>query len=221
MTNDSLLILIPLAYLSGSIPFGLIVGKAKGIDPRTSGSGNIGASNLGRLLGPKYFAIVFTLDLLKGALPAIAAGALIGFRTDDRETCLLWIAVAAAAVLGHMFSLFLKFKGGKGVATTAGVFLGIYPYFTFAGLIAITVFIIVFRITRYISVGSIIAALSFPAAYIAIGFGRWPITEAQLPLLCFAILIPLLIIYKHRTNIARLRAGTELRAGTKPSCESK
>jgi glycerol-3-phosphate acyltransferase PlsY len=223
MTNDNLLfILIPLAYLVGSIPFGLIVGKARGIDPRTSGSGNIGATNLGRLLGPKYFAIVFTLDLLKGALPTLAAGAVIGFRTIDRQTCLLWIAVAAAAVLGHVFSLFLKFKGGKGVATTAGVVLGIYPYFTFAGLIAIAVFIIVFRITRYISVGSILAAMSFPAAYISLSsFGRWPMTEAHLPLLCFAILIPLLIIYKHRANIARLRAGTELRAGTKPSCESK
>ncbi len=222
MTGDSLLIiLIPLAYLSGSIPFGLIIGKAKGIDPRTRGSGNIGASNLGRLLGPKYFAIVFTLDLLKGALPTLAAGAVIGFRTDDRQTCLLWIAVAAAAVLGHVFSVFLKFKGGKGVATTAGVILGVYPYFTFAGLIAITIFIIVFRVTRYISVGSILAALSFPAAYIAIGINRWPMTEAQLPLLCFAVLIPLLIIYKHRANIARLRAGTELRAGSKSSCESK
>ena len=208
-------------YLIGSVPFGLIVGKAKGIDPRTSGSGNIGASNLGRLLGPKYFAIVFTLDLLKGTLPTLAAGAVIGFRTIDRQTCLLWIAVAAAAVLGHVFSLFLKFKGGKGVATTAGVVLGIYPYFTFAGLIAIAIFIIVLRTTRYISVGSILASLSFPAAYIAIGINRWPMTEAQLPLLCFAALIPLLIIYKHRANIARLRAGTELRAGTKPSCESK
>jgi glycerol-3-phosphate acyltransferase PlsY len=221
-TNDRLLLLlIPLAYLVGSIPFGLIVGKAKGIDPRTSGSGNIGATNLGRLLGARYFALVFTLDLLKGALPTLAAGAVIGFRIEDRQTCLLWIAVAAAAVLGHVFSLFLKFKGGKGVATTAGVFLGIYPYFTFAGLIAILIFIIVFRITRYISVGSILAASSFPAAYIAIGLGRWPMIDAQLPLLCFAILIPLLIIYKHRGNIARLRAGTELRAGPKPSCESK
>jgi acyl phosphate:glycerol-3-phosphate acyltransferase len=222
VTNDQLLfLLIPLAYLVGSIPFGLLVGKAKGIDPRTSGSGNIGATNLGRLLGAKYFAIVFTLDLLKGALPTLAAGAAIGFRTNDRRTCLLWIAVAAAAVLGHVFSFFLKFKGGKGVATTAGVVLGIFPYFTYAGLIAIVIFIIVFRVTRYISVGSILAALSFPAAYILIGLGRWPMTDAQLPLLGFAILIPLLIIYKHRGNIARLRAGTELRAGAKSSCESK
>ncbi|MGD0540874.1 MAG: glycerol-3-phosphate 1-O-acyltransferase PlsY [Tepidisphaeraceae bacterium] len=222
MTNDGILfILIPLAYVVGSIPFGLIVGKAKGIDPRAGGSGNIGATNLGRLLGARYFALVFTLDLLKGAVPTLAAGAVIGYRIDDRQTCLLWIAVAVAAVLGHVFSLFLKFKGGKGVATTAGVVLGIYPYFTFAGLVAIVVFIIVFRITRYISVGSILAALSFPAAYIAIGLGRWPITDAQLPLLGFSILIPLLIIYKHRGNIARLRAGTELRAGGKSSCASK
>src|ERR1700691_6261496 len=140
ISDQILLMLIPTAYVVGSIPFGLIVGKAKGIDPRTSGSGNIGATNLGRLLGARYFALVFTLDLLKGALPSLAAGAVISFRIEDRQSCLLWIAVAAAAVLGHVFSLFLKLKGGKGVATTAGVFLGIYPYFTFAGLIAILIF---------------------------------------------------------------------------------
>jgi glycerol-3-phosphate acyltransferase PlsY len=214
MTNDQiLLILIPLAYVVGSIPFGLIVGKAKGVDPRAAGSGNIGATNLGRLLGAKFFALVFTLDVLKGALLTYAAGFVIGFHVEDRQTCVLWIAVAAAAVLGHVFSVFLKFKGGKGVATSAGVVLGIYPYLTFAGLIAIAVFVIVLRITRYISVSSIMAALSFPAAYVAIGQGRWPITGEQLPLLCFAILIPVLIIYKHRGNIARLRAGTEPRVG--------
>ncbi len=132
------------------------------------------------------------------------------------------MAVAAAAVLGHVFSLFLKFKGGKGVATSAGVVLGIYPYFTFAGLIAIIIFIIVFRITRYISVSSILAALCFPVAYALIGFRRWPITEAQLPLLCFAIAVPLLILYKHRGNIARLRAGTEPRSQPQiQTCASK
>ncbi|HEX4056454.1 MAG TPA: glycerol-3-phosphate 1-O-acyltransferase PlsY [Tepidisphaeraceae bacterium] len=222
-SDQTLLILIPLAYLIGSIPFGLIVGKAKGIDPRTSGSGNIGATNLGRLLGGKYFALVFSLDLLKGAIPTLAAGLTIGFHVNDRQTCLLWIAVAAAAVLGHVFSLFLKFKGGKGVATSAGVVLGIYPYFTLAGVIAMIIFVIVFRITRYISVSSILAAVSFPAAYAVIGFRRWSITEAQLPLLCFAIVVPLLILYKHRGNIARLRAGTEPRFNpkSKATCASK
>jgi len=224
MTRDQiLLMLIPLAYLCGSIPFGLIVGKARGIDPRTAGSGNIGATNLGRLLGPKFFAVVFILDLLKGALPTLAAGAAIGFHIDDWQTGLLWMFVAAVAVIGHIFSVFLKFKGGKGVATSAGVVLGVFPYFTFAAIAALAVFYLVFRLTRYISVGSMVGASSFPAAYIAIGvgLGRWHISGPQFPLLCFAILFPLLLIFKHRTNIARLRAGTELRYSPKTTCASK
>src|SRR5271156_3533726 len=102
--------LIPIAYLVGSIPFGLIVGLAKGIDPRKSGSGNIGATNLGRLLGGKYFALVFTLDLLKGALPMLAAGYLLHWQAADRIASLLWILIGCAAVLGHLCSLFLKFR---------------------------------------------------------------------------------------------------------------
>jgi len=218
MNRESILIaLIPLAYLVGSIPFGLIVGKAKGIDPRSGGSGNIGATNLGRLLGAKYFALVFTLDLLKGAIPTFAAGAVIGFHVENASTSVLWILVATAALLGHVFSLFLKFKGGKGVATGAGVVLGIFPYFTFATLAAAIVFLIVFRITRFISVSSMIGSASFPLAYLAIGWGRWPISGAQIPFLCFAILFPVLILYKHRGNIARLRAGTESRYSPKSS----
>jgi glycerol-3-phosphate acyltransferase PlsY len=148
------LTLIPIAYLIGSIPFGLIVGLAKGIDPRKAGSGNIGATNLGRLLGGKYFALVFTLDLLKGMLPMIAAGFVIRDQPRDVTSYLIWLAVGLAAILGHMFSILLKFKGGKGVATSAGVMLGLFPYFTIPGLMAIGAFIIVFMITRYVSVGS-------------------------------------------------------------------
>jgi glycerol-3-phosphate acyltransferase PlsY len=223
MTRDQILMaLIPIAYLIGSIPFGLIVGKAKGIDPRTTGSGNIGATNLGRLLGGKFFALVFGLDFVKGALPVAAAGAVIGFHVDDRWTCLLWILVAAAAVVGHVFSIFLKFKGGKGVATSAGVLFGIFPYFTIAGIVAVIVFLIAFRVTRFISVGSILGSSAFPLAYVAIGMiWHWPILGAQLPFLCFAILVPALIVHKHRANIARLRSGTEPRFTRKPSCASK
>ena len=223
MNRDAILLaMVPVAYLIGSIPFGLIVGKAKGIDPRTTGSGNIGATNLGRLLGGKYFALVFTLDFLKGILPGLAAGAVIGFAVWDWRTCLLWIVVAAAAVFGHMFSCFLKFKGGKGVATSAGVLFGIFPYFTLAGVVAVLVFLGVFRATRFISVGSIIGTSAFSVAYVVIGIIRgWPILDAQLPFLCFAILAPTLIIYKHRGNIARLRAGTEPRFVAKSTCESK
>jgi glycerol-3-phosphate acyltransferase PlsY len=210
MTREQILIiLIPLAYLIGSIPFGLVIGKARGIDPRLSGSGNIGASNLGRLLGRKYFFLVLLLDALKGTAPTLAAGAVLNFLIADRLTCLLWMAIGFAAVMGHVYSIFLKFKGGKGVATTAGVALGIFPYYTVGLIAGIITFIIVLRTTRYISISSILSLVAFPLGYIAVGIGRWPILGAQLPLLCFALLSPILITYKHRGNLARLRAGTE------------
>ena len=210
-----LLILIPLAYLIGSIPFGLIVGLAKGVDPRKGGSGNIGATNVARLLGKKWFFVVFTLDMCKSLLPMLIASAIahrIADESRDWTVYLFWLLVGFAAVLGHMFSVFLRFKGGKGVATSAGVMLGLWPYFTGPGLVAIGVFIVVFYIWRYISLGSIIGAATFPIAYLIIGTMRgWPVFESQLPLLIFGVLMALLIIYKHRANIARLRAGTENR----------
>src|SRR5687768_12393642 len=183
------LALIPVAYLLGSVPFGLVVGLAKGIDPRKAGSGNIGATNVGRLLGGRYFALVFTLDLLKGMLPMLAAYA--AFRSEHRALAttdyLLWLGVGMAAILGHVFSAFLRFKGGKGVATSAGVMLGLFPYFTWPGLVAVVVFIVVFLIWRYISLGSMIGAAAFPVAYLIIGLSqRWPVFGDQLPLLIFA-----------------------------------
>ncbi len=205
-------VLIPIAYLIGSVPFGLIVGRAKGIDPRTAGSGNIGATNLGRLLGGKYFALVFALDLLKGMLPMLAASFVL--RGEQRALTttdyLLWLGVGMAAILGHMFSIFLKFKGGKGVATSAGVMLGLYPYFTGPGLVAIGAFVVLVLLTRYISVGSMGGAVIFPIAYVLIGRARgWDVFGSQLPLLIFGVLVAALIVFKHRTNIARLMAGTE------------
>src|SRR3954451_7624896 len=120
MTDRTLLLaLIPIAYLIGSVPFGLVVGLARGVDPRKSGSGNIGATNLGRLLGGRYFALVFTLDLLKGLAPVLAAGAVLHFAPRSALDYLLWLLVGAAAIFGHMFSVFLSFAGGKGVATSA------------------------------------------------------------------------------------------------------
>jgi len=212
MRSAWLPLLIPLAYLIGSVPFGLLIGKSRGIDPRTAGSGNIGATNLGRLLGGKFFALVFTLDLLKSMVPVLAAGAVLHFAPRDAREYLLWLAVGAAAILGHMFSIFLGFKGGKGVATSAGVLLGVFPYYTLPGLICIAVWGLVFQITRYVSLASMIGAAFFPIAYVIVGLARgWPVTGKQWPLLAFAILIPALIVYKHRGNIARLRAGTENR----------
>jgi len=208
-----LLILIPIAYFVGAVPFGLIVGRMRGIDVRTSGSGNIGATNVGRLLGKRYFFLVFFLDLLKSFVPmAIASWVVHRIAEPQRDwrLYLVWLLVGFAAVLGHMFSVFLKFKGGKGVASSAGMMLGLAPYYTLPGLLGIVVFTIVFAITRYISLGSITAACAFPLLYLLLGSAmHWPVFASQWPLLVFAVLIAAMIVYKHRSNIQRLLAGTE------------
>ncbi|HEY7086776.1 MAG TPA: glycerol-3-phosphate 1-O-acyltransferase PlsY [Tepidisphaeraceae bacterium] len=207
-----LLALVPIAYLVGSIPFGLIVGLAKGVDPRKAGSGNIGATNVGRLLGGRFFALVFILDLLKGLLPMLAAGYVLHGHAHAAHEYDLWLLIGFAAIAGHMFSLFLKFKGGKGVATGAGVALGIFPYFTIPAVIGLATFGLVFLISRIVSLASIIAAAVFPIAYVIVGWLMgWDIFGSQLPLLIFAALLCAMIIYRHRSNIARLRAGTENR----------
>lgn len=205
-------LLIPIAYVIGSIPTGLLVGLAKGIDPRRAGSGNIGATNLGRLLGARYFFLVFILDVIKGALPVALAGWILHDEPLNRMHYLLWLLVGFATLLGNLFSLFLKFRGGKGVATSTGLVLGLFPYFTLPGVLAAGVFGFVLKGWGYISLGSIAAAASFPLLYAGIGFWRrWDVLGAQLPLLIFAVVVAALVIWKHRSNIARLRAGTELR----------
>ena len=161
-----------------------------------------------------FFALVFTLDLLKGLAPVLAAGAWIGFAPVDAWTYLCWLLVGLAAIMGHMFSLFLRFKGGKGVATSAGVLLGVFPYFTYPGLAAMAVFTAVFFSRRIVSLASIVAAAAFPLAYLAMALAwNWGPLGAQSPLLVFAFLVGGLIVYRHRGNIARLRAGTEQRVG--------
>ncbi len=209
-----LLCLIPAGYLLGAIPFGLMVGLAKGVDPREAGSGNIGATNVGRLLGGKFFAIVFVLDMLKSLVPMLIAGWVVrhfGAGATTPLTYLLWIGVGVAAVLGHMFSIFLRFKGGKGVSTAAGLLLGIYPYYTLPALAAIVVFIVVFYIWRYVSLAAITAATLFPLLYLAsmILIARAPVFGPTWPLLAAAILIAALILVRHRSNIKRLINGTE------------
>jgi glycerol-3-phosphate acyltransferase PlsY len=208
----NLLILIAAAYVAGSIPFGLLVGWSRGIDVRKVGSGNIGASNVGRLLGKEYFFLVMFLDLLKSLIPMLVASFITKGSSATPQLYVLWLMVGFAAILGHMFSLFLKFKGGKGVATSTGVLLGLWPYYTLPGFVTIAVFIVLFFTTRYISVGSIGSAVTFPIAYVAMALWRhWDPFGGQWPLLVFAVVISALVIFKHRSNIARLRAGTENR----------
>jgi glycerol-3-phosphate acyltransferase PlsY len=209
-------LLLPIAYMLGSVPFGLVVGRLKGIDVTRHGSGNIGATNVGRLLGRKYFFIVFLLDMLKGLLPMLAAMVLLSDAKAHQSGQLstnqniMWLAVGFTAIIGHMFSAFLRFRGGKGIATSSGVILGLFPYFTLPGIGVFLVWFITFKLTRYVSVASILAAISFPLIYIGVGIWQgWPLTGGQLPLGIFAVIVAILLVVKHRSNIRRLMQGKE------------
>ena len=209
-----LAILTLVTYFIGSLPFGLLVGFIKGVDIRQHGSKNIGASNAGRVLGHRrFFFIVFFLDLLKSLLPMGIASWMVSrvpVEAHTELTFLLWLMVGIAAILGHVFPIYLKFKGGKGVATSAGVVLGLYPYFTVAGVIAFMTFGVVLWKWKYISLGSLAAAVVFPFVYVGIGLWRhWDLTGRQLPLLVLAVFLCSLVIWRHRENVRRLCAGTE------------
>lgn len=225
-TRFILCVLVPLAYLVGAVPFGLIVGLARGVDPRKAGSGNIGATNVGRLLGARWFAVVFALDVFKGLLPA-AAASIVVHRACDAGAVLhwfdyaLWLLAGFAAIVGHMFPVYIGFRGGKGVATGAGVMLGLFPYFTLPGALCVAVWAAVFAMWRYVSLASMCGAAAFPAAYACIGLAlRWPVFSTQLPLLASAIAIAGLVIFRHRDNISRLRAGTEHAFGRPAQAQS-
>lgn len=189
MINIALPIL--LGYLIGSIPFGLIVGKIKGVDIRKKGSGNIGATNIYRTLGPVPALIVFALDLLKGTAAVFIAGYFF-------PTPLIMIVSGVAAVIGHMFSIFLGLKGGKGAATGLGVLLGITPDL-FA--VAIIYVVLCIAVTRYVSVTSITGVLLLSVLMFA--------CHKPLPYAIAIVIVAALMIYKHIPNIKRLISGTE------------
>ncbi len=217
-TTQQLLILLPISYLLGAVPYGLIIGLSKGVDPRKAGSGNIGATNIGRLLGKKFGLIVFALDMLKGLGPTLAASLIVArdISPADAGVQFLWLATGFASIFGHMFSIFIKFKGGKGVATSAGVVLGIWPYYTLAAAIVLVAWAITFKLTRIISLASMIAACLFPPAYVLTTLVfKQDLFGPHWPLLAFSVLTALMILFKHRSNIARLRAGTEHRFARK------
>jgi len=209
-----LLVIVPTGYLFGSIPFGLLIGLVRGVDIRRHGSGNIGATNAGRLLGRKFFFIALILDLLKGLIPTAAAGWVLkttgAFADQGSLACAAWLAVGFAAVAGHNWSCWLRFKGGKGVATSLGMVLAIYPYYTYPGLIALAVWVLVVLVTGYVSLGSIFAAIGFITALgVLFGLhGAWRL-GVHWPLLAFAVFMAVMLIVRHRGNIRRLRNGTE------------
>jgi len=186
----NLLIIIG-AYLLGSIPTGLLLAKAAGVDIRSTGSGNIGATNVYRTLGRSVGILTLLGDCLKGLIPVLVA------RHLEMGDALI-AAAGTAAFLGHVYTIFLGFKGGKGVATALGVFLGVSP--ASVG-IALIIFIAIVATTRYISLGSITAAAAMP--FIITFLDRRPLIIAM------TALIAIVVIWKHRENISRLREGTE------------
>jgi glycerol-3-phosphate acyltransferase PlsY len=202
-------ILIVVAYLLGSVPFGLIIAKAHGRDLHSIGSGNIGATNLSRALGRKWAYFCFALDAAKGLVPMLAAAKFIDSAPTTVEL-LLWLAVGSAAVLGHVFPIYIGFKGGKGVATSFGVALGLWPYYTVCALVAVVIWVVFVLIGRYVSLASIVASVAFPLTLILaiLLIPAWRFASLW-PLLITAVVIPLMVIVRHRKNIKRLLAGTE------------
>jgi glycerol-3-phosphate acyltransferase PlsY len=211
------IILTVAAYLLGSIPFGLLIARAHGINLRKIGSGNIGATNVSRALGKKWAYVCFILDVLKGLVPMLlAAGVGLVGKNASVGQLAMWLTVGCAAILGHVFPVYLGFHGGKGVATSLGVVLGFWPYYTLSGLIAFAVWVLTLLMWRYVSLASILAAMAFPMALtLLIGlipewrFGNlWPLYVA-------AIGMPLLVIARHAENIKRLLEGSEPKIGGK------
>jgi len=202
-------ILIIGAYLLGSIPFGLIIARAHGKDLRSIGSGNIGATNLSRALGKKWAYLCFILDVTKGLVPMLAATGFISSPPHITEL-LLALAAGCAAVLGHIFPIYIKFRGGKGVATSFGVALGLWPYYTVCSFFALGVWAVTVLMWRYVSLASIVASIAFPLALILVIVltPDWDFADLW-PLLAVATAIPLIVIVRHRENIKRLIAGTE------------
>ena len=199
-----------LAYLIGSIPFGYVVARAKaGIDIRQHGSGNIGATNVGRVLGLRYFVLVFVLDFLKGAVPVMVALWLQGQHSDPRlpeyaQYLYLPELVGFATILGHMFPVYLSLRGGKGVATSIGVILTLAPWAAVLGLLT---WLVATLITRMVSVGSIAFAVAFATAHLLTDPD--PFQTERLGLTLFVLVTALLVIIRHWQNIGRVINGTE------------
>lgn len=189
-----------LTYLIGSIPFAYLYGKIfKKIDIREHGSGNVGATNVLRVLGTKAGIIVLLFDILKGFLPVLIISYYVSWASH-----ILWLPVLTGvfAILGHSFTIFLSFKGGKGVATSAGVFLALSPY-SFLG--ALLLFIVVVYLSKYVSLGSMVAAVFLVVTHL-LSYNK---ITGNPYVLAFTLLLAFFIIIKHKSNIKRLISGTE------------
>jgi acyl phosphate:glycerol-3-phosphate acyltransferase len=199
---------VAVAYAIGSIPFAFLIGEyVGGIDIRTQGSGNVGATNVGRLLGAKWGFCALLCDCLKGLLPVLLLPTLIcGSDAIASDVAVhLKISIGLAAIAGHMFPCWLKFRGGKGVATGLGVVIVVAPV---ASLIAVAVFAVTFVLSRFVSLGSILASITFAISQLLL-MQPEPFAEGHWSLAGFSLILPTLIVYRHRSNITRLLQGTE------------
>jgi glycerol-3-phosphate acyltransferase PlsY len=209
------LIYIIISYLVGSVPFAWIIAKTHNIDLRKVGSGNIGATNLSRALGKKWGYFCFGLDVLKGFVPIFIVSRFI-LGTGEVSQLFGALGVGAASIVGHIYPIYLKFKGGKGVATSFGVALGLWPYYTICAIFAVAVWTIVVLVSKYVSLASIFASVTFCAAmFISVLIVPGRDYKKLWPLLVVSVMIAALVIFMHRTNIKRLIAGTENKIGRK------
>jgi len=207
------------SYLLGSVSFGLLVSRIGGVDIRCHGSGNLGATNVGRILGRKWGILVFMLDVTKGALATIGAGVYLAYANNELPTTfhthpdLVPLGAGICCVIGNIAPFYLGFKGGKGVATSLGVILGIYPYLTWPGLVTFGVWAAVVKLSRYISLGSIVAACVLPIAFVGSAWiSDWLLAD-HYPLLGLCLAMAALVLLRHRSNIGRLLSGTENKIG--------
>ena len=191
---------ILIGFLLGSVPTGFLIGRARGIDLRTQGSKNIGATNAFRVLGPRWGGLVFALDVAKGLVAALVPRWLAGGATPD-AVLMAQLAAGVASIFGHVFTPWLRFKGGRGVATSLGVFLGIIPVPT---ALAFLLWVILLLVSKRVSVGSIGAALAYPFLVYALAkdMPRGVVTAVTAA-------VALLVILRHTSNIRRLLSGTE------------
>jgi acyl-phosphate glycerol 3-phosphate acyltransferase len=210
MTAVPLLCLVAVgAYLVGAIPFGYLVARAKGVNIFRQGSGNIGATNVGRVLGVRWGLLVFLFDFAKGAGPVLAAGLLPGPTDRDLPADTLRCLAGVCAFLGHLFPVYLGFRGGKGVATGAGVITVLVPWLTLLVLVA---WGITLAVTRYVSLASLTAAVLLFVLRLVLNSDPWGDDNRVVTLFCaFAAA---LVLVRHQGNIRRLLAGTEHRLGS-------
>ena len=194
------------SYLVGSIPFGYLAGRLAGTDIRQAGSGNVGATNVVRVLGKRYGYPVFALDVLKG-FGAVKISMLMapGRPPEWNSPEIFGILATISSVLGHLYPPWLRFKGGKGVATSAGALLALTPVAT---LVGVAIWIVVFWLTRYVSLASVIAAVVLPIVILVLG---WQDQNKVKPLVYSSACIAAVVIWRHRSNLSRLMRGTEPR----------